>query len=148
MEITCQWQGKMAFNANLGAHQITMDAASPIGGDTGATPKQLLIAAICGCTGMDVAALMKKHKQDMKSFTIEASGDLTAKHPKVFQEIALKFKATGDIDSDKLLSAVHLSMTQYCGVSAMVNAVSPIRYIVELNGVSIGKGNAHFEITK
>lgn len=145
MKITTQWTEKMQFVAEADAHRVTMDTKSPIGSDTALSPKQLLLAAVCGCTGMDVVALLKKYKQPLETFSVEAEADLTTGiHPAIFTEIRLTFKATGAIESSQIVEAVKLSQTKFCGVSAMVAKAVPITYSIEVNGASVGVGRAEF----
>lgn len=145
MKTTLKWQEKMAFTGEAGGHQINLDAKAPIGGDGGMTPKELLPLAVSGCTAMDVAALMKKHKQPVESLEVEADATMKeGSQPAVFSLLALTFKVTGQVDKEKLLEAVRLSQTKYCGVSAMLAKSVPIHYHVILNGVEIGHGEAAF----
>lgn len=137
----------MRFTAKSGEHQVGMDTQPPLGSNTALTPKQLLVAGICGCTAMDVVALLKKHKQPLEALDVEAETQLTeGKYPAVFKEVQLTFKVRGNVDSAQLIDAVALSQTRYCGVSAMVSKVVPIHYVIELNGREIGSGQAKFDI--
>lgn len=153
MNVDCQWQEKMKFVASIkkpGTDELiklNMDAKSPIGDSSAFTPKELLLAAICGCTSMDVASLMRKHKQNMIELVVSAQGNTSEPgiHPATFKNIQLTFKVKGDVDSSKLIEAVTLSQTKYCGVSAMVSKAVPIQFSVELNETKIYEGNAHFE---
>ncbi len=146
MTLSCEWKSKMLFEAQTTNHVVTMDAKSPMGNDSAMTPKHLLIAAVCGCTGMDVVALLKKYKQNLDGLVISAETDLTqGSHPVVFKDLKLTFRAKGNIEPAKLLEAVRLSQTQYCGVTAMVAARVPVHYEVELNGEAIGSGAAEFK---
>ena len=72
MKVSTLWQGKMRFEAHANDLASPMDAPSPIGDGSALSPKQLLLAAVCGCTGIDVAARMRKFRQDLKSLRIEA----------------------------------------------------------------------------
>lgn len=147
MKITTQWKNGMLFQANSPHHEVLMDTASPIGSDLAMTPKQLVIAGLCGCTAMDVVALMKKYKQEMKSFSLDAEVEKSTKedgYPEVFKKVDLSFKVTGEVDAAKLLEAIHLSQTKYCGVSAMLSKAFPIFYEVYLNEIKIGAGSAQF----
>lgn len=146
MNIQCNWREKMEFSADSGRHVVAMDARAPIGSDSAMTPKELLLSAICGCTAMDVVALLKKFRQPYASFRIEADADSAeGKHPAVFTEVRLAFQITGEIDPDQAMEAVRLSQTKYCSVSAMVSKAVPISYSVELNGRQIGAGKAQFD---
>jgi len=145
MKIQCTWNQKMKFEAKSEAHSIIMDAKTPLGENTGMTPKELVLAGICGCTAMDVAALLKKYKQPVESFVIDSESSSTeGAHPAIFKEVKLVFKLTGTLDSEKVLEAIKLSQTKYCGVSAMISKSTPIIYRVELNNKTIGNGKADF----
>lgn len=144
MEVEVVWQGKLGFAGGTPRHSVTLDTVLPLGNDTGLSPKQLLLAAVCGCTGMDVAAHFAKQHQTPDSFHIRASGQTTAGYPSVFKEIVLQFIVTGPVDATVFAEAITLSQTKYCGVSAMVAAVSPIRWIAVLNGDEVAQGFAHF----
>ncbi len=146
MILHCQWREKLQFTGEVDGFKIDMDASPPLGTGGGPTPKQLLLAGICGCTAMDVAALMRKHKQPMTSFSIAAETASTeGTHPAIFKSVMLTFKISGEVDPAKALEAVELSQTQYCGVSAMVSKTVPISYRVEVNGKLIGEGRAEFK---
>lgn len=147
MKIQCTWTEKMKFAAEADNHVIAMDSKAPLGSDSALTPKQLLLAAICGCTAMDVVALLRKYKQPLEFFQVEANAELTEdKHPVVFKDVRLIFKFTGEVDPPKVLEAVTLSQTKYCGVSAMVSKAVPISYVIELNGNKVGAGQADFKL--
>ncbi|PIS10952.1 MAG: hypothetical protein COT73_06660 [Bdellovibrio sp. CG10_big_fil_rev_8_21_14_0_10_47_8] len=121
-----------------------MDGKRPIGDESGPSPKQLVLAAICGCTGMDVISLLRKYKQETKTFEIDAEASATEGHPVMFKEVKLKYQLSGDLDIEKIKEAVHLSMTKYCSVSAMISKAAPINYEIFLNSEKIGAGEANF----
>ena len=67
-----KWIDAMAFETEINGHKIIMDATEKFGGkDRGPRPKPLLIAALTGCTGMDVASILKKIKVEYDSFEIK-----------------------------------------------------------------------------
>lgn len=139
------WTEKMKFVAESGGHQVRMDAHSPIGTDSAMTPKELVAIGIAGCTAMDVVALMKKHKEPLESLEIETKVSQTESgQPRVFKEVSLTFFFKGDLNKERVLEAVRLSQTQYCGVSAMIVKTAPIHYKVVLNEIEIGEGAAEF----
>lgn len=145
MKLKSVWVEKMRFTAEVENHSFSMDTKPPIGDDTAITPRQMLIAAICGCTGMDVVALLKKHHQALMKFEIEAEASVTeGDYPIVFKEVQLVFKIEGPLDKEKVLEAIMLSQTKYCSVSAMLSKSFPIHYTVQLNSESIGAGSAQF----
>jgi putative redox protein len=135
----------MFFSASSDSNECSMDAKKPIGRGAAMTPKELVIAGLCGCTAMDVMALMKKHRAKVDSCCVSAQVEMTdSGHPAVFKSVSLSFQVAGVVEADKLVEAVKLSQTQYCGVSAMLSKAVPIRYEIELNGTVIGTGEANF----
>lgn len=132
----------MKFAGGPEGFSIPLDTTPPLGDNTGMSPKQMLLVSICGCTGMDVVALLKKYKQPLESMAIEAEAETTDAHPRIFQEVHVRYTLTGEVDVERVKSAVELSMQQYCGVSAMIAKASPIRYSVILNGRTVHSGQA------
>ncbi len=148
MNIQCHWKEKLHFTAKSEHHQVEMDTKSPLGSDSALSPKQLLLAAISGCTAMDVVSLLKKFHQPLESLTITADATPTeGVYPPIFKSIQLDYQFTGELDQDKVMQAVSLSQTKYCGVSAMIAKAVPITYVITLNGVAAGSGKADFEST-
>ncbi len=149
MKTTIVWKDAMTFEGTAGQHTVSMDAKAPIGRDSGASPKELVAMGLGGCTAMDVIALLKKYKQPPQSFQIDVEiQPSSAGHPIVFEKARLSFVVNGQVDAAKLLEAINLSQTKYCGVSAMLSKALPIEYKVVLNGEEIGTGVANFETNK
>lgn len=146
MSMKLSWTGKMKFEAEQAGDIVRVDAKSPIGDSRGFTPKELVVLGAAGCSAMDVAALMKKHKQEMTSFDVGMDYQLTKTHPSIFSEIKLVFDLKGTVDPALALEAAKLSMTKYCGVSAMIAETCPITYKVVVNGEDVGEGRAEFNL--
>jgi len=146
MHAVLNWKEGMAFEAHTGTQQLLLDAKSPLGKDGGPTPKELVVMGLAGCTDMDVIALLKKYKMLPKSFSVEAEATPSGGgvHPVVFTHNVIKFVVEGEVAADKLLEAVQLSQTKYCGVTAMLVKAFPIEYCVILNGTEVGRGEAKF----
>ena len=122
-----------------------MDAKSPIGRGSALTPKELVASGLGGCTAMDVVALLRKNKQDLRSLNVDVDvTPSTGAHPVVFTKAHLTFRVEGTVDPKILNEAVHLSQTKFCGVSAMLSKAFPITYEVLLNGQKVGEGKADF----
>ncbi|OIR08288.1 hypothetical protein GALL_94560 [mine drainage metagenome] len=97
------------------------------------SPKQLLLASLCGCSGMDVVSILDKMKVKYSKIEISAEAEQTDTQPKVFIDVKMIYKADVNIaDIDKLNRAVELSHEKYCGVSAMLKKHCDITYKVEL----------------
>jgi len=142
------WLQGITFDVHTREHHSLMDGHREFGGkDRGPNPKEFLLNALCGCSGMDVVSLLKKYKINYKSFDVHAEGELTSTHPKVFKSVQMKYSLTTDenIDASLFIKAVDLSMTQYCGVSAMLTQAFPVTYSLELNNAVIHQSQAQFQ---
>ena len=145
MKVNLTWVEKMQFTANAGDHTVSVDARPPIGNGRGLLPKQLLLVAMASCTAIDVAALLRKHRQVLKDFTVAVQATPSeGKHPKVFTRADVTFDISGDVDPAIALDSVRASQTVFCGVSAMLSRAFPIHYEVIVNGTSAGEGQAAF----
>ena len=128
--ITTRWLSGLAFEADMDGHKIYMDSSMEHGGkNTGPRPKPLMMVALAGCTGMDVAALLKKMRVEMEEFSVEIEGDISEEHPKRFVGMKVIYRLKGkEIDRKKVEKAVHLSSTRYCGVSVNYSKAFPITH--------------------
>jgi len=132
-----KWNENLSFTAELDGHIIEMDTSIENGGkDKGPRPKGLLLTALLGCTGMDVASLFQKMKIPVESFSLEASSETTEEHPKVFKDIVLSYYFTGKVEDrlSDIIKAIKLSQDKYCGVSAMLKKNSSIIIKLFING--------------
>ena len=73
--ITTTWKGNMQFEStNPSGDIISIDAGPENGGEgKGLRPKALMLSALAGCTGLDVASLIEKMKLEVTDFKIETS---------------------------------------------------------------------------
>lgn len=128
--IVKQIQG-MTFAAKADSnHWVTMDGPEDFGGsNAGTRPKELLLISLGGCTGSDVAAILRKRKVPLVSFEINISANEAEEHPKVFTDIHIEFVFYGDgIERADVERAIELSTTKYCSVSAMLKATVKITH--------------------
>ncbi len=118
----------LAFDVDLQGHKFKIDADEKFGGkDLGPRPKALLLSGLAGCTGMDVASILEKMKMHYDSFAVEVDATQTDEHPKVYKEIKIRYVFTGsELDRDKVQKAVDLSLTKYCGVTAMLSKTANV----------------------
>jgi putative redox protein len=128
------WKGNMAFEAEINGHKILMDADDKFSGeDRGPRPKPLLIAALTGCTGMDVASILKKMRVEYDSLDIKTEAHLTEEHPKTYYRMNLVYEFTGsELPFKKIEKAVKLSQERYCGVSALFEKGMELTYEIKL----------------
>ncbi len=147
MKVSLKWTEGMHFDAQAeGSQPLAFDAKPPLGKAQGYTPKELVVMAMAGCTAMDVIALMKKYKQEVTSFGVEAEVKLRQEsHPHVFEQGEIHFYLEGNLDQEKAAEAARLSQTRYCAVNAMLSKALPIYYHVYVNGERVSSGQAQFE---
>ena len=110
------------------AQVISMDADPPLGEDSAAGPKEALLAALAGCTAMDVASLLRKKRQTADTYEIEVRGETADEHPRVFTSISVEHRVGGAVEVEALRRSIELSATRYCPVSAMLSAVATIEH--------------------
>lgn len=110
------------------AHRISMDADPPDGDDTAAGPKETLLAALAGCTSMDVASILRKKRQAAESYEVQVSGDSAETHPKIFTAITVEHRVGGAVEPEALRRSIELSATRYCPINAMLSAVATIEH--------------------
>lgn len=120
--ITTTWLGNMKFEStNPSGHNLFIDAGLENDGHgEGYRPKALMLSALAGCSGLDVASLIKKMKLEVTDFKIDIEANLTEEHPKYYDKVAMHFHFYGDnLGEKKLQKAVDLSIEKYCGVMEM-----------------------------
>jgi putative redox protein len=145
MKVEAHYAGGFAFDVQAGKHQLRFDTKAPVGQDTGPSPKEIMLATILGCSGMDIAGLLKKYRIAPTKFSMTADANAVDTHPKIFPRIDVTFDFAGtELDVAKIVEAAKLSMTKYCGVSAMINPTSPIHYKVIVNGETVSEDQAKF----
>jgi putative redox protein len=132
---TVKWTEGLAFDVELDGHHFMVDADEQFGGkNQGPKPKALLLSAVAGCTGMDVASLLTKMKMPFDSFSLEVEGEIAEKHPKVYTDIVVRYIFRGDeLDRDKIEKTVNLSLDKYCAVHAMLKQSANLRHEIVLN---------------
>jgi len=138
-EVDTQWMGKMQFNALLNGHTITMDAPERVGGeDLGPIPKPFMLAALSGCTGMDVVALMRKAGKQLADLDIKVSGEISNRPPIEYVGVHIVYEMSGATeDKEAALDAVMQSQEKICGVSHMLKKIMPVTWQVLYNGVEL-----------
>ena len=101
---------------------VAMDSGSPDGDGSAISPREVVLAALAGCSSMDVASVMRKKRQVMAAYTIEVDAEEATDYPQLYTAITIEHRVTGDVEIDALRRAIELSATRYCPVSAMLSA--------------------------
>src|SRR5688572_31717287 len=113
---------------------IHIDASPDIGGaNQGMRPMQLLLAAMGGCSSIDIISILKKQKQPLRDIKITVTGEREKDAvPSLFVEVHTHFKLFGDLDHDKVQRAVSLSVDKYCSVAKTLSYKAKITYSFEI----------------
>jgi putative redox protein len=123
--VRVKWVNGMRFVAtdSLG-HSIEMDASKQAGGQgSGFSPLQLLLAALGGCTSIDIVDLMRKQRQQVDDLEIIVTGERVKEPPRFYIDIHVEYRFKGrDIKEKPVRRAIQLSEEKYCSVGVMLRS--------------------------
>jgi len=99
-----------------------------------ATPMELLLLALGGCTAVDVVSILKKKRERVTAYRVEVSGTRREEHPRAYTRMEVRHVVTGRGVSEKAVAqAVELSETKYCSVAATLRPGVEIVTTYEIN---------------
>ncbi len=102
-------------------HEFKQDASPEFGGNNyGIRPMQLLLAALAGCSAIDVISILKKQRQVIKEFKMTVEGEkenVKGKDFSLWKNIHIHLQLKGEIESDKATRAFELAINKYCSVA-------------------------------
>jgi putative redox protein len=130
------WNQGLQFVGISGSGHGTVIDAPPEKGGLGAGPgnTELLLLALCGCTGMDVISILRKKRIDFDDFEVAAEGETSDDLPNRFTKIELVYRVWGaDVSETALERSIALSKEKYCTVSNTLSGVAEISYRYEIN---------------
>ncbi len=124
-KITATWQGGMAFLAEDGAGGQAQ--LGSLEGRPGIAPMSMTLASLAGCTGVDIAHILRKKRAKLHDLKVEVRAKQAEKHPKVYTEIHVTYLLWGeDLNPKDVEQAIELSETKYCSVSIMLKCTAEI----------------------
>ncbi len=118
MKVTLRHIKGMRFIGETENHSVVLES-DYLKEQKSVAPMEGFLLSLGGCTGMDVAAILMKMKQEPKKFEIFIEGEQAKEHPKVYTHVKIKYVLYG-VDYQKAKKAVELSQNRYCPVSAML----------------------------
>lgn len=136
MQVNVKHIKGMHFQAEGQAKVVTHMDSSVVAGGTGmgASPMEIVLMAIGGCSGMDVVSILEKMRVAYARFEIALQGERAGEHPRVFTDIEVVYRFWGqDLPEDKLRRAISLSMEKYCSVANMIDKAASLTYRLEMN---------------
>ena len=92
-----------------------------------ASPMELLLIALGGCTAVDVVSILKKKRERVTGYRVEVRGTRRDEHPRAFTRIEVRHVLRGRGLSERAVArAVELSETKYCSVAATLRPTAEI----------------------
>jgi putative redox protein len=124
-EITAAWKNQQAFiGQNSAGATIQL---GELDGKPGIGPMQLLLVALAGCTGEDIAYILKKKRIEPSDIKVQVCGKRAADYPMIWTDIHITYSVWGDnIRPRDVEQAIRLSEEKYCSVGLMLGRAARI----------------------
>ena len=105
---------------------------------SGPSPMDAVLAAVAGCTGIDIVMILEKMRKPPSRFHMEIHPTRREEQPRIFTDIELVYHLEGeDITPEAASRAVALSLDKYCSVAAMLRPTVRLSARVVLNGEAL-----------
>jgi putative redox protein len=131
VEVKVTWAGEMKFDAQgeTGA-SITLETGVKYGGSgKNPTPMEAVAMALAGCSGMDMVAILRKMRVDLKKLEIFVDAKRRDGDRSYFEDIKMTFVVAGEgLTKEQADKAASLSVEKYCSVGAMLEDKATITY--------------------
>jgi putative redox protein len=121
-------QQRFAAEASSG-HSIVVDGDKK----SANSPMELVLIGLCGCTGYDVASILRKKREPFTALEVRAEAERAPEPPTVYTAIKLVYRVEGKVARKSVEDAVRLSEEKYCTVSAMLRKTAKITTAVEIH---------------
>jgi putative redox protein len=130
MIASAEWKQGMIFEGrSQSGHTFTLDATAEH--ESGPSPMEVVLAALCGCTSVDVVSILQKKREPITGLTVSATAEQAPAPPRIFTAIHLVYRIAGKVSKKAAEDAVALSKTRYCSVSLMLEKAAKIDYSIE-----------------
>lgn len=116
---------------------LPITGAGHIGGSEGMfRPMQAVVAALGGCSSIDILLILQKQKQEVTSYRVELDAvRREGEVPSIFKSIHVKYYFEGtDLNPAKVERAIKLSMEKYCSVTKILQPTCEITHSFEIEG--------------
>ena len=112
VSLSLDWSGALSFRNGQGSPAIELHSGIP-----GATsPPQALAYAVMACMAMDVVAIIRKGRHDLRAMRVRFEGVRADTHPRRYVSMDLRFEITGVVPDHVVTRAIALSREKYCSV--------------------------------
>jgi len=130
MIASSEWKQGMIFEGRSeSGHAIVLDANAAHA--EGPSPMEAVLAALCGCTSVDVVSILQKKREPISGLVVSATAEQAPAPPRIFTKIHLVYRIAGKVTKKAAEDAVALSKTKYCSVSLMLEKAAKIDYTIE-----------------
>ena len=106
------------MKAKAGNHEILLDSQE----EGGASPMQLMLIALAGCSTIDLIHILRKGRYDITSYASEVIATRREEMPRIFNAITLLITLETDAPDEVLNRAIALTKTKYCSAFAVLEA--------------------------
>jgi putative redox protein len=106
-------------------HALTLDMR----GDrsSAASPLELLLVALGGCTAADVISILRKKREHVTEYVVEVRAERREEHPKSFKRFEVRHILHGrGLTDQSVAHAIQLSDEKYCSVAATLRPTAEI----------------------
>ena len=134
-KMNLEWKGNFRFEVkNEKGLTVKFDAPAKYGGEeTSPSPMETLLACLAGCTSYDVMSILRKKRQNISGYWVEAEAERAEEPPEVFTKISIKYIVKGkNVSKDAVERSIQLSMEKYCSVGAMLKKTAEIQTSYEI----------------
>lgn len=114
-EVVLDWEGGLRFQGGIeGGHQLLVDGE----GAAAQSPMTMLLMALAGCTGADMAHILERMRVPLARCRIRLRGTRREQEPRRYVAMHLTFELSGEgLDEAKARRAAELSLEKYCSVA-------------------------------
>jgi putative redox protein len=128
--VQIDWAGGLQFDCGRPdgpKARIDGDARS------GASPFDMLLAAVATCAATDVVQIMEKQRTPLQALGVRVEAHRVSSIPRRLSAAVLHFTLRGaGITQEKAARAVELSVTKYCSVGSSLRADAPVTWTIEI----------------
>ncbi len=116
--------GKTFVGTDSRNHSVVLSGDDP---SIGASPSEMLLVGLAGCTAYDVVEILEKKRKPLSHLEIITTGERDDNPPWPYRTIHLKYRLAGKGLTEKAVAdAIRLSEEKYCSVAATVRGVAKI----------------------
>ena len=130
MKAKVDWAGGLRFIGGTESGQSILMEASAAEGEVrvGASPMEVVLMGMGGCSSYDVVSILKKMRQPVEDVSCAMEAERADAVPAVFEKVHMAFTVKGDVALAKAEEAVALSGEKYCSASRMLEKSAEITF--------------------